>query len=242
MQKRVVAIIQARMGSRRLPGKSMAVIAGKPLLWHVLDRVTRSHQPDEFVLATTTRGEDDVLVDLARGFKVSIFRGSENDLLDRYYQAAKKCGADIVVRLPADNACFEPAEIDRIIKYHKNSQNDFSSNIQNIDGNGYPDGIGAEVYSFDTLEKLWHIAREPRHREHISNYIFENRDRFAIGTVPCPKGFRRPDIKLDVNTEEELLYIRALYDYLYPRKKHFHITDIIEWHDKIYMRARSGKG
>ena len=194
MKKRVTAIMQARMGSKRLPGKSMMDIVGKPLLWHVLDRVTRSREPDEIILATTTKTEDDVLVKLAGEFKVSVFRGSENDLLDRYYQAAKKSGADIVVRLPADNACFEPSEIDRIIKYHTASQNDFSSNIQNIDGNGYPDGIGGEVYSFSTLEKLWHTAKEPSHREHISNYIFENRDKFVIGTIPCPADFRRPDI------------------------------------------------
>jgi len=238
MGRRVVAIIQARMGSKRLPGKSMADIAGRPLLWHVLDRVTRSRQSDEVVLATTKKKEDDVLVDLAKKIKVSVFRGSENDLVDRYYQAARKFMADIVVRIPADNACLEPTEIDRIIEYHRNSNNDFSSNIQNIDGNGYPDGLGAEVFSFNTLEKLWQITTEPRHREHVSNYIFENRDKFVIGTIPCPAEFRRPDIKLDVNTEEELKFIRALYEYLYPKNQHFHITDIIEWYDSIHGKAK----
>lgn len=238
MGRRVVAIIQARMGSKRLPGKSMADIAGRPLLWHVLDRVTRSRQSDEVVLATTRKKEDDVLVDLAKKFKVSVFRGSENDLVGRYYQAARKFKADIVVRIPADNACLEPAEIDRIIEYHKNSDNDFSSNIQNIDGNGYPDGLGAEVFSFNTLEKLWQITTEPRHREHVSNYIYENRDKFIVGTILCPAEFRRPDIKLDVNTEEELKFIRALYEYLYPKNKHFHITDIIEWYDNIHNKAK----
>lgn len=240
-KSKVVAIIQARMGSRRLPGKSMADLAGKPLLWHVLARVTRSQKVDEVVLATTTKEEDDVLANLAREFGVSVFRGSENDLLDRYYQAAKKFKADIVVRIPADNPCLEPAEIDRIIEYHKRGESDFSSNLQNIDGNGYPNGLGAEVYNFDTLEKLWHIAEEPRHREHVSNYLFENRDKFVIGTIPCPEEFRRPDLKLDVNTEEELRFIRAVYEYLYLRKNHFHITDIIEWYDKIYMKERLAK-
>ena len=239
MGRRVVAIIQARMGSKRLPGKSMADIAGRPLLWHVLDRVTRSRQSDEVVLATTRKKEDDVLVDLAKKIKVSVFRGSENDLIDRYYQAARKFKADIVVRIPADNACLEPAEIDRIIEYHRNSNNDFSSNIQNIDGNGYPDGLGAEVFSFNTLEKLWQVTTEPRHREHVSNYIYENRDKFIVGTIPCPAEFRRPDIKLDVNTEEELKFIRALYEYLYPKNQHFHITDIIEWYDSIHGKAKS---
>lgn len=236
MNRRVVAIIQARMGSRRLPGKSMANLAGKPLLWHVLQRVKRSKQLDEIVLATTTKLEDDVLTQIARECGVSVFRGSENDLVDRYYQAARKFKADIVVRICADNPCLEPAEIDRIIEHHKRGESDFSSNTYNIDGNGYPDGLGAEVFDFDTLEELWRVTKDPKHREHVHSYFYDNRDKYVIGTVPCPQEFRRPELKLDVNTEEELKFIRAIYEYLYPRKKDFHITDIINWYDNVYQK------
>ena len=164
MERRVVAIIQARMGSKRLPGKSVADLAGKPLLWHVLERVKRCQKIDKIVLATTTKEEDDVLVDIARECGVSTFRGSENDLVDRYYQAARKFKADIVVRICADNPCLEPEEIDRIIEYHKKGESDFSSNVYSIDESGYPDGLGAEVLNFDTLEELWRITKEPRQR------------------------------------------------------------------------------
>ena len=237
MKEKVVAIIQARMGSKRLPGKSMVDLAGKPLIWHVLTRVKRCKKIDEIVLATTTREEDDVLADIARECRVSIFRGSENDLVDRYYQAAKKFKADIVVRICADNPCLEPEEIDRIIEYHKKGESDFSSNVYSIDESGYPDGLGAEVLNFDTLEELWRITKEPRHREHVHSYFYDSPDKYVIGTIPCPKEFRRPELKLDVNNEEELRFIRAIYEYLYPKKRDFHITDIINWYDNVYQRC-----
>lgn len=239
MANKVVAIIQARMGSKRLPGKSLADLAGKPLLWQVLQRVKRCRKIDEIVLATTTKKEDDVLAKLAKECGVSVFRGSENDLVDRYYQAAKKFKADIVVRICADNPCLEPAEIDRIIEFHKKGESDFSTNTADFEGSGYPDGLGAEVFNFTTLEGLWRVTKDPRHREHVHSYFYDNIDKYVLKTIPCPPEFRRPELKLDVNTEEELKFIRAIYEYLYPRKKDFHITDIIEWYDKVYRAKES---
>lgn len=233
MKPKVVAIIQARMGSQRLPGKSIADLAGKPLLWHVLERVKRSHRIDEIVLATTTKPEDDVLAEIAKGCGVSSFRGAEDDLVDRYYEAAKVYKADVVVRICADNPVLEPAEIDRIVEFHLQGKNDFSSNTHNINGNEYPDGLGAEVFDFSKLEELWKVTTDPRNREHPHTYFYEHPDQYRIGTVPCPAAFKRPDLKLDVNTPEELAFIRAIYEYWYPRKPAFHITDIIWWYDNI---------
>lgn len=233
MKRRVVAITQARMGSKRLPRKSMADIAGKPLLWHVLERVKRTRQVDEIVLATTTKLEDDILVSLAEECGVSTFRGSEDDLVDRYYRAAKAYKADVVVRICADNPVLEPEEIDRIVQYHLKGESDFSSNTHNIDGNGYPDGLGAEVFDFQKLEELWRIATDPRHREHPHSYFYDYPEKYRIGTILCPPEFRRSGLKLDVNTSEELEYIRSIFEYWYPRKRDFHITDIIRWHDQI---------
>lgn len=233
--KRVVGIIQARMGSLRFPGKSTADFAGKPLLYRFIERVKRSRRLNEIVLATTGKAEDDVLVEIANDLEISVFRGSENDLVDRYYQAAKQFKADVVVRLCADNPVIEPGEIDRIVKHHLQSGNDFSSNTHDIDNNGYPDGLGAEVYNFETIERLWKITVDPSHREHPHSYIYENRDQFVFGTIPCPEEFKRPELKLDVNTEGEYKFVKAIYDYWYPRKKDFHITDVIEWYDSIYV-------
>ena len=233
MIKRIVAIIQARMGSTRLPGKSMADLAGKPLLWRFLERLKRSKRLDEIVMATTTKPEDDVLIEVAKDCGVKSFRGSENDLVDRYYQAAKEFKADVVVRACADDPVVEPGEIDRIIEYHLNSDSIFSSNTQNINGNNYPDGLGGEVMSFETLEDLWNITEDPSHREHPHSYFYDHPEKYTIGTISCPKEFQRPDLVLDVNTPAELEYLRSIYEYWYPRKKDFHITDIIWWYDNV---------
>jgi len=227
----VVGIIQARMGSSRLPGKSLMDLSGKPLLYRFIERVKRSKHLDEIVLATTEKGEDDVLVDIAQELLVSTCRGAENDLIDRYFHCATKYDADIVVRLCADNPVVEPAEIDRIILSHVESGADFSSNTHNICNNNYPDGIGAEVYNIGTLEKLSKVTKSSFHREHPHSYIYECPSEFKVGTVNCPDEFARPDLVLDVNVIDEYLFIKELYASLYPVDQCFHITDVIRWYD-----------
>ncbi len=231
---KTVAIIQARMGSTRRPGKSMALLAGNPLLWHFLQRVKHTKNLDEIVLATTIKPEDDILEDVAQKCGVMIFRGSENDLVDRYYQAAKSHKADIVVRICADNPVVEPEEVDRIVIYHQEGKSDFSANTHNILDNQYPDGLGAEVFDFAKLEEIWKITTDPRNREHPHTYFYEHPEKYRIGTVPCPTNFRRPELKLDVNTPEDLSFVQLIYDYWYPQKPNFHITDIIWWYDNVY--------
>jgi spore coat polysaccharide biosynthesis protein SpsF len=246
---RVVLILQARMGSTRLPGKSMMDLAGAPLLGRILERVKRVTRVDTIVMATTTKAQDDVLCELSQSYGVPVFRGAENDLLDRYYQAAKTHGADIVVRLPADNATPEPSEIDRIVDYHLSSDSVFSSNLAQVFGNGYPDGIGAEVVDLWALEEVWNSCTDPHKREHPQLNFFDyglqksaDQKRYPVGTVDCPKEFARPDLVLDVNTQVQYEFIRALYGYLYPRNPQFHITDTIAWYDNVYKKLGAGSG
>jgi spore coat polysaccharide biosynthesis protein SpsF len=232
---KVVLIVQARMGSTRRPGKSMADLAGKPLIYRFLERLTRAQEPDVFVLATTDKPQDDVLADIAKkDFNIEVFRGSESDLVDRYYQAAKKYEADFVVRVCADNPVVEPEEVDRIIRFHKKGGSDFSANTHNILGNQYPDGLGAEVFDFEKLEEVWKITKDPANREHPHSYFYEHPEKYRIRTVPCPEAFRRPELKLDVNLPEELEFLQAIYAYCYPKNPKFHITDIIKWYDEVY--------
>lgn len=221
----------------------MLDLAGRPLVGRILERVRRCRTVDDIVLATTCKIEDEILVALAEaqgGMKV--FRGAENDLLDRYLQAARAFAADVVVRLPADNPVVEPGEIDRIVQFHLGGTSDFSTNTHEIDGNGYPDGIGAEVFNVEKLEEVWRLAIDPRNREHPHTYFFEHPERYQIGTVPCPSEFRRPDLVLDVNTREEYEFIRAIYEALYPGNPRFHITDIIRWYDTEYANRPSVTG
>ena len=234
------------MGSTRLPGKSLMPLAGRPLVGRLIERVKRCRRVDEIVLATTRKPQDDPLEALGREYGIPVFRGAENDLVDRYYQAALVYHADVVVRLPADNPVPEPGEIDRIIAYHLTGESDFSSNLSEVYGNGYPDGIGAEVFNFEALEEIWKTCSDPRKREHphLNFFDYESQkpadpEKYRVATVECPPQFRRPDLVLDVNTREEYEFMAKLYEYLYPRNPEFHIIDIIEWYDNVY-RKRSG--
>lgn len=243
---RVVLIIQARMGSTRLPGKSMMELAGTPLVGRILERVKRCTSLDDVVLAIPDTEKDAVLKQLGERYGVKVFAGSENDLVDRYYQAAIWSKADIVGRLPADNATPEPSEIDRIVDHHLSlGHPGFSSNLSVIDNSEYPDGIGAEMFDFSLLAEARERHSDPRQREHVHLNFYDystgkavDREWCPISTVKCPAEFRRPDLVLDVNTQEQYEFMRQLYEYLYPRNPHFHITDIIRWYDEIYQPVK----
>ena len=245
MKPKVVLIIQARMNSTRLPGKSLMDLAGQPLVGRVLERVKRCKSMDEVVLATPDSASDDQLAELAEAYEVSLFRGSENDLVDRYYQAARKYGAYYVCRLPADNPVPEPEEMDRMVAAHIKSRLDFSSNLLQVLGNGYPDGIGVEVYNFNALEIVWKECTDPKKREHVNLSYFDYASqqpvdsRFRAGTIQCPQSFRRPELILDVNTLEQYEFLRQIYEYHYPKNPEFHITDIIRWYDDVYLKTSS---
>ena len=240
MSKKVVAIIQARMGSTRLPGKSMLNLAGEPLVGRVLERIKTSQSINEIILAIPDSPENTVLKIVADKLQVKTFLGSENDLLDRYYQAAKLANADYVVRIPADNPTPQGSEIDRIINHHTMlPRPGFSSNLAEIYGSGYPDGIGAEIFDFSFLEEVWKEELSQRKREHVHLNFFDYQTQEAvdqewcpISTVECPVEFARPDIILDVNTQEQYDYMSKLYADLYPNNPNFGILDIMKWHDK----------
>lgn len=247
MKPRVVLIIQARMGSTRLPGKSMMDLAGTPLVGRILERVKRCTKLDDIVLAIPDTEKDRVLMGLGKSYGIKVFAGSENDLVERYYQAALWSKAEIVGRLPADNATPEPAEIDRIVDYRLSlGRRGFSSNLSVIGDSEYPDGIGAEMFDFSLLEEARARHNDPRQREHVHLNFYDystgqavDAEWCPVSTIKCPEGFRRPDLILDVNTQEQYEFMRQLYEYLYPRNPQFHITDTIRWYDEVYRPAKS---
>lgn len=238
----MVLIIQARMRSTRLPGKSMMDLAGAPLVGRVLERAKRSRRPDEIVLAVPDTREDRALMELGDEYRVRVSVGSEEDVAQRYFRAASASDADVIVRLPADNPAVEPAEIDRIVDHHLGlGRPGFSSNLIGIFDSGYPDGIGAEVFDFSLLADARGRQPDARRREHVHLNFFDYETEQAvderwcpISTVACPSAFRRPDLVLDVNTQEQYDFMRRLYGDLYPRNPNFHITDIIRWYDEEY--------
>lgn len=241
---RVVLIIQARMGSSRLPGKSMMDLAGQPLVARILERVKRCQRLDEIVLAIPDTAADAVLGEVGRAQGVTVFAGSENNLIERYYGAAQASRATIVGRLPADNPVPEPAEIDRIVEHHLSlGRPGFSTNLSTIFDNGYPDGIGAEMFDMSLLADARTRQPDAIKREHVHRNFFDYTTQTAvdavwcpISTVQCPAAFRRPDLVLDVNTAAQYEFMRDLYAALYPANPQFHITDIIQWYDSTDRR------
>ena len=235
------------MGSTRLPGKSMMDLAGAPLVGRILERVKRCTKLDHIVLAIPDTEKDRVLMGLGESYGVKVFAGSENDLVERYYQAGLSSKAEVVCRLPADNATPEPAEIDRIVDHHLSlGRRGFTSNLSVIGDSDYPDGIGAEMFDFSLLEEARARHNDPRQREHVHLNFYDYSSGKAVNsvwcpvsTIKCPEGFRRPDLILDVNTQEQYEFMRQLYEYLYPRNPQFHITDTIQWYDEVYQPAKS---
>ena len=235
----VVMVIQARMGSTRLPGKSMMDLAGAPLIGRLLERVKRCKRVDQIILATTLKEEDDILEKVGKDYGLTVFRGSENDLVDRYHAAASRFNATEIVRIPGDNPAPEPAEIDDVINYHIEGEYDFSSNYPDVIDNGYPDGIGAEVYDVGALNKVWSTSKDPRNREHPHTNFYEQPEKFSLGIMMCRPEIRRPDIIIDVNTQDQYDFVLEMYKYLYPRNPRFTILDIINWYDNVYEKVQT---
>jgi len=222
----------------------MMDLAGEPLVGRILERVKRCKSLDDIVLAIPDTEQDKPLGILADKYGVKVFSGSENDLVDRYYQAALANDADLIVRIPADNATPQPEEIDRIIDHHLSLKRPgFSSNLSVIDDSGYPDGIGAEIFDFSLLSYVNNTVSDPFKREHVHLNFYNYETGKAvdakwcpISTVQCPREFRRPDLILDVNTKEQYDFMVKLYDALYSKNPNFDITDIISWYDHEYQK------
>ncbi|MEK9285546.1 NTP transferase domain-containing protein [Bradyrhizobium sp. ISRA442] len=197
-------IIQARMGSTRLPGKVLRPIGGKPLLGHVLDRAQALRHPATVVVATTLEPRDDAIFEFCKRRGTELFRGSEANVLDRYYQCARLHGFDHVVRLTADNPFTDIAELDRLIDLHLSRQADFSHSFRVL-----PIGVGAEIFRFDALKETAERSTEPHHFEHVDEYMLEHPERFRTEQLDAAAGKEYPQARLTVDDETD--YRRACY-------------------------------
>ena len=222
------AIIQARMGSSRLPNKALLDIEGKPVLWHVINRLSRSNSIDEIILATTISPADDAIENFAKENGVKYFRGSENDVLDRYYQCAKTNGADIIVRITADCPLIDPEVVDKVVDYFKGHIGEYDY-VANVIPPTYPDGLDTEVFSFKTLEKAWNEARLTSEREHVTAYIYKNPKKFRLFNVTNDKDYS--EFRWTVDTENDLAFVREIYK-RFGGKEMFYMEDIVSLLDK----------
>lgn len=225
---KTVAIIQARMGSTRLPGKVLKKVLGKPLLEYQLERVKKSRLIDEIVVATTVKEQDQPIVDFCMEKGVSCYRGSEEDVLARYYEAAKAYEADIVVRLTSDCPVIDPGVIDRVIQaFLEDEEADYVSNTLE---RTFPRGMDTEVFSFQALEQAFQSARMQSEREHVTPYIWKNSDRFSIKSV-----FHRDDLSIHrwtVDTPEDFELIKKMIEHLYRVQRDFSMEDMLQLLDQ----------
>ena len=221
-----VAIIQARSGSSRLPGKVLLDLGGEPLLAQVVRRVRAMRRVDGLVVATTTAPGDARIEALCTQRGWPCFRGDEEDVLDRYYQAARHAGARHVVRITSDCPLVCPRQTDRLIGHFLDAQADYAHNVT-VWGGEMPLGTGSEVFTFEALEASWREGKEPHHREHVDEYVYEHPERFRIEKVVAPPELRRPELRLTVDTAEDLELMREIYRRLYRPGEVLDLGDVI---------------
>ena len=210
MKPRTVAIVQARMGSARFPGKMLANLGGHPLLEWVLRRVSRARLLDETVLATSTDARDDALAALAGKIGIRTCRGDELDVLGRFVAAADLSHASQVVRVCADNPFIDPDEIDRLVAFFQANACDYACNHMDRLGSRYADGFGAEILSAELLRKIAGLATEPKHREHVTLYLWDHAADYRMLAVPAPSAMAHPELRFDVDNPADLAALEQL--------------------------------
>lgn len=218
----IIAVVQARMGSTRLPGKVLMPLAGIPVLTHVLTRVKAAAGVSSVIIATTTASGDDPVVALARSNNVEVYRGSENDVLDRFYQAVLPHHPDHVVRITADCPLMDPNVIDTVINCHLREKADYTTNTFEPT---YPDGEDVEVFTFDALKKAWQKARLLSEREHVTPYLRVHGHCKTVSVTLDPPVDKR--WTLDEPADYE--FIAGVYEALYdPARPVFGMMSVLD--------------
>lgn len=208
---RTVAIVQARMGSTRLPGKVLADIAGKPMLVRVVERLRRAATIDEIVIATTTATADDVLVDFCARRGYTYYAGSEHDVLGRYYHASLHLAAEVIVRVTADCPLIDPLVVDRTVKaFHAAAPEiDYASNV--LPPRSFPRGLDVEVFSATALARVETLDRDPASREHVTPHFYRHPESFRLLRVPAD--FDASEHRWTVDTPEDLELARRIHSH-----------------------------
>jgi spore coat polysaccharide biosynthesis protein SpsF len=246
----VVAIIQARMGSTRLPGKVLLDLEGRPMLIWVVERTRRAASIDSVVVATTSEPADDPIMELCRRVGIQFYRGSQFDVLDRYYQTARKFGAQTIVRVTADCPLIDPQVIDRTVDaffgrttgfdYQLHYENsvlqspgiaedhpyDFAANrLPPPFGRTYPIGLDTEVCSFDALELAWKEATEKHQREHVMPFFYDNLERFRVLLVNHEQDYG--SLRWTVDTPQDLDLVRRIFS-AFPGRDDFSWLEVLK--------------
>ena len=208
------AIVQARMGSTRLPGKIMMSVRNKPLLHYHINQVLQSKKIDKLIIATTNLPQDDEIVKFVNLCGIEVYRGNEDDVLDRYFHCAKELKLDVIIRISSDCPLIDPEIIDKCVKKFENENFDYLSNVhKKINGNwiydpcGFPSGFAVEVFTFNALENAWKNAKKLSDREHVTQYILDNPKKFKIAGLENQENFSDLRLTLDYQVDFDLIKI-----------------------------------
>ena len=233
----IVIIVQARMSSTRFPNKIMKTVLDEPVLFRQLERIAAIQHSVQLVVATSQQPEDDMILKACQEREYACMRGNLNDLLDRHYQIAKYLKADTVIKIPSDCPLIDTDVIDQTISFYLENINKYDF-VSNLHPATFPDGNDVEIMTFDCLERTWHEATKQLEREHTTPYIWENSDKFKCANVPWETGLDYSmSHRFTLDYKEDLDFIRAVYEKLYPRNPNFSLSDILELldeHPEIY--------
>ena len=224
---KTVAIVQARMGSTRLPGKVLLDLGGDTVLARVLSRVRRCRMVNQVLVATSVDAADDVIEEECRRLVTTVFRGSQSDVLDRYYRAAEESKAEVIVRVTADCPLLDPEICDRTIRAFVEARPDYASNTLE---RSYPRGLDTEVIARSALVRAWCEAKEPFQREHVTPYIHQHPEQFRLVSVRGERDHSRYRWTLD--TPEDLEFLRRVYSSLGD-------SEGISFHDVLAFLGRN---
>jgi len=224
MDHPVHIIIQARMGSTRLPGKTLLDLQGQPVLWHVLKRVQASKRADDVIVATSTNTEDDQLERVCAEWNIKCFRGSSDNVLERFHGAAKKYGTQIAVRITGDCPLIDPAIIDLVIDGLQNY--DYVTNV--FDRN-FPRGMDTEVFRYAALDHAQREATSQFDREHVTPYIRTHAELFKTSNINMPESYHFPQFRLTLDTEQDYALFKAIYQHFYRPGTLIHVPDVLVW-------------
>jgi spore coat polysaccharide biosynthesis protein SpsF len=225
---KIVATVQARMGSTRLPGKVLKRIVGRPMLALQIERIQQSRLIDEIVVATTTEPQDEAIVALARDLGVAFFRGSENDVVSRIVGALKAFAADLHVEFMGDNPIPDALLVDAVIGYYLKFADKYDY-VTNALTTTYPPGAEVFVYPAAVLYDAESRITEAALREHVGIHIFRHPERYRLCNLPAPPWYHYPDMHLEVDTPEDFAVISAIFEHFSPHNPGFSLSQVIEF-------------
>lgn len=228
---KIVAIIQARMNSSRLPNKVLLKINQKTILELVYERLSMAKLVDNIIIATSISKDDDKIVEFAQKSGINFYRGSHDDVLDRYYKAALEYKADLIVRVTADCPLISPDVVDKVIIRYKESNADYALALSRENNPlAYPRGTNVEIFSFKILEEINSLAKSKDHREHVATYLEDNPHKYKIEWVEAEEELRRPEYRLTLDTKEDFRLISTIYNN-FPKEEFVSLSKAIQFLD-----------